>query len=238
MLRSAEAFGLDPSKAFVNYPSIDCQYFAPVERQSRRGEVRIITVARMHWKKGLGDALRALRLVREQRIRAHYFVVGEGEYREALEFEIRDLGLCDHVTLLGPLAREQVREALAEADLFLLPSVSEGLSNAALEAMSTGLPIVTTDAGGMAEAVRDGVDGFVVRRRSVEAMAARIIDLADSPSQRRHFGASASERVRSRVSIGRQISVFQEAYAALTGEGRLPQQETERGEAPDLCASI
>lgn len=224
MVRSALTFGLNPERAFVNNPSIDWRYFEPVERPPQRDRFTIVSVVRLHWKKGISDALRALARLHERGVRAHYVLVGDGEHEEAVRFDVWDLGLSDHVTLAGPQDRAAVRAALADADAFLLPSVSEGLSNAVLEAMATGLPVVTTDAGGMAEAVRDGVDGFVVRRRDSEGMARCLERLARSPDLRRQMGQAACERVREHFGIERQIRVFGEVYRSLAETGTLPRE--------------
>jgi colanic acid/amylovoran biosynthesis glycosyltransferase len=223
MVRSAQAYGLDPARAFVNYPSINWRYFEPPQQRPRRERFTILSVARLHWKKGLADALRALRLVHEGGVRAQYVVIGEGEYREAVQFDVWDQGLSDDVTLAGAQPREAVRAALAEADVFLLPSISEGLSNAALEAMAMEVPVVTTDAGGMAEAVRDGIDGFVTPRRDAEAMARRLTQLAGDAELRGRLGRSARRRVQERFGIETQIRVFEDVYRSIAEGGRLPE---------------
>lgn len=218
MVRSAMQFGLDPRRAFVNFPSIDWGFFTPPEGSAptrRHDRFTVVTVARLHWKKGISDGLRAMAMMHARGIPAHYVVVGEGEFREAIQFEIWDQGLSDHVTLAGALPRETVRTVLSEADAFLLPSISEGLSNAALEAMAMTLPVVTTNAGGMAEAVRDGKDGFVVERRDAHAMADRLTRLAASPELRSQLGASARERIRQQFGIETQIRKFHEVYQSL-----------------------
>ncbi|MGE3818361.1 MAG: glycosyltransferase family 4 protein, partial [Isosphaeraceae bacterium] len=120
-----------------------------------------------------------------------------------------------HVDLLGGLPRSSVLESLRACDLFLLPSVSEGLSNAVLEAMSCGLPVVSTSAGGMAEAVRDGVDGFVVPTRAPESLADRLGRLILDPALRREFAASGRARVLDAFSIDRQAGRFMACYEEL-----------------------
>jgi colanic acid/amylovoran biosynthesis glycosyltransferase len=225
MVRSAGKYGLDPARAFVNHPSIDWRYFHPEEPPAsrlRRDRFTVVTVARLHWKKGLQDALRAIARMHALGTPTHYVVVGEGDAREAIQFDIWDHGLADHVTLAGALPRDSVRSLLAEADAFLLPSISEGLSNAALEAMAMRLPVVTTDAGGMAEAVRDGRDGFVVARRDADAMADRLLRLARDPDLRRRLGETARERVRDRFAIETQVRIFSEVYQALAAGRSLP----------------
>ena len=225
MVRSAMQYGLDPHRAFVNHPSIDWRYFTPPDAVAPRrapDPFTVVTVARLHWKKGITDGLRAIARMHTRGVPAHYVIVGEGDLREAIQFEVWDLGLSEHVTLAGPLPREAVRTVLSEADAFLLPSISEGLSNAALEAMAMKLPLVTTNAGGMAEAVRDGTDGFVVERRDSQAMADRLLRLAASPELRQRLGCSARERVRQRFGIETQIQIFREVYESLAAGRELP----------------
>jgi len=92
--------------------------------------------------------------------------------------------------------------------VFLLSSLSEGISNAALEAMACGLPVVTTDCGGMREAVTDGIEGFVVPVRDPEAMAEALLRLWKDPELRRRMGEAARERVLREFRLDQQISAF------------------------------
>jgi glycosyltransferase involved in cell wall biosynthesis len=108
-----------------------------------------------------------------------------------------------------------VRAALETADVYLLPSVSEGVSNAALEAMAMSLPVVATAAGGMPEAITDGVDGMIVPPRDAAAFADRIAVLLDDPGRRVALGAAARKRVEAAFSLERQTGRFLAEYAAL-----------------------
>ena len=110
-------------------------------------------MGRLHWKKGFDDGLRTAARLRARGIDVDYRIAGEGSEREKLEFLVHELGLGGSVTLLGVQTQEQVRDQLGRADALLLPSLSEGISNAVLEAMAAGLPVVTTDCGGMTEVV-------------------------------------------------------------------------------------
>jgi glycosyltransferase involved in cell wall biosynthesis len=86
--------------------------------------------------------------------------------------------------------------------------LSEGLSNAALEAMACGLPVVTTDCGGMPEAITDGVEGFVVPLRDPHAMAKALSALASDVELRRRMGKAGRDRVLKQFTLGRQIEEF------------------------------
>lgn len=217
MLRTCASYGLDPARAFVNHPAVDPRRFtraAPYAARST-GPFRLISTGRLHWAKGLEFALLAVRRLVDRGIDVHYEIIGAGPERERLGFAIHDLGLAGRVALSGRRTADQVRAALEAADLFVLSSVSEGVSNAALEAMAMELPVVTTSAGGMPEAVRDGIDGRVVPSRSPDALAGAIADLLSDPAQRLALGRSARHRVETELSIDRQIGIFVAEYEAL-----------------------
>jgi colanic acid/amylovoran biosynthesis glycosyltransferase len=209
-------FGLDPEKAFVNHPSIDSSFFQPPALPRRQdGPLTIVSVGRLHWKKGYEYALQAIRSLVDRGVSAHYQIVGEGAAEDAIRFALWELRLEDRVELLGAQPKERVRELLTSADVFLLPSLSEGLSNAALEAMATELPVVTTTAGGMAEAVRDGIEGYVVPTRSPDLMAERLARLAADPTLRAEMGRRGRDRIEESFTIERQTARFLECYREL-----------------------
>jgi glycosyltransferase involved in cell wall biosynthesis len=133
---------------------------------------------------------------------------------------VDDLGLDDSVKLLGQLDPEHVRDRLHAADAFLLSSLSEGISNAALEAMACGLPIVTTDCGGMREAIDDGVEGFVVPVREPRAMAEALARLALDPDLRRRMGRAARRRVEREFDLEHQIDRWAELCRRTVSEWR------------------
>ncbi len=104
-------------------------------------------------------------------------------------YTIHDLGLEGCVRLVGQLSADAVRQRLQNADAFLLSSVSEGLSNAALEAMACGLPVVATDCGGMREAITNGVEGLIIPVRDAPALAVALERLWRDPVLRLRVGA-------------------------------------------------
>ena len=137
--------------------------------------------------KGYEFALQALAQVRRAGVEIEYTIIGNSDDKELLIVlaTVRDLDLEPHVHIRGRLSRNEVVEALQAADVFLLASLSEGLSTATLEAMAVGLPVVVTDVGGMREAVTDGVEGRVVPPRDPAALAAALLELAADATARR-----------------------------------------------------
>ena len=117
--------------------------------------------------------------------------------------------------------RRDVERILPAADLGVLASHEEGFSNAVLEIMATGLPVVVTDVGGNAEAVPDGECGRVVPPRAPAALAAAIVELAGDLRRRRTMGAAARRRVADRFSVEVCVDRYLRLYASLrAGEVR------------------
>jgi glycosyltransferase involved in cell wall biosynthesis len=129
--------------------------FAP-----REGTLNILSIGRPHWKKGYVDALRAVRLLKDDGVLFSYSIVGAHEDEE-LVFLIDQLGLQNEVQLLKKTSQENVYKMIKATDLFLLPSLEEGLPNVLIEAMLLGTPVVATHCGGVAELVDDST-GFLV----------------------------------------------------------------------------
>ena len=205
----ASRYGLDPGKARVIHPAVDPDFFYPGERAKLANEsFNIITTGALIWRKGYEYALLAIRLLLDQGIPAHFHIIGDGQDYSRLLYTIGDLNLEGKVHLHGRLAPLEVRHRLQEADAFLLSSLSEGISNAVLEAMACGLPVVTSECGGMREAVRDGVEGLVVPVRDPEAMAAALARLAADPELARRLGQSGRQRILQDFTLKRQVEKF------------------------------
>jgi glycosyltransferase involved in cell wall biosynthesis len=132
--------------------------------------------------------------------------------RARLLHAVADLGLDGRVRFLGPALRDGVRDLLQRSHVLVHPSVTEGLPNVVLEAMACGLPVVVTDAGGTREAVRDGVDGFVVPPREPLALAFALERLWDDERLRRRLGRAGRARVEAEFSLSRQGAELEELY--------------------------
>lgn len=156
----------------------------------------VLAVGRLSKEKGHIDLLDAIALLRAARggaaIRA--VLVGDGPERAVLEQRSRNLGLADCVLFAGH--QDSVRTYYGLADVFVLPSYSEGSPNALLEAMAAGLPIVSTDAGGAAELVSDGNTALVVERHAPQALSRAIGALLDDRDLADRLGTAARSAAR------------------------------------------
>ncbi len=210
-------YGIPAQKIFVNYPSIDTTKFTAQNRPLPSNQpVQIVSVGRINWVKGYPDALVAMRTLLDQGYDLQYTIIGPNDAKEQMAFMIQALSLQDHVFLPGAMDSNQIVDTLSKADIFLLPSISEGLSNAALEAMSMELPVVSTLAGGMNEVIKDGENGLLVGLFSPEQISQRIAFLIENPTEARKLGQNARKTVLDKFQIQHQIRVFSEVYQQLT----------------------
>lgn len=200
-------------------PAVDCDFFSPHERKNSEKignserPLRLLSVGRLNWTKGYEFALEAVKRLRDQGVAFECRIVGSGDYLEAVTFCRHQLDLEDCVQLLGALTQEEVREQMQWADIFLHAAVSEGFCNAVIEAQAMELPVVCTDADGLPENVQDGVTGFVVPRRSPQALAEKVLCLAGDPALRQRMGEAGRQRVFNCFRIEDQISAFETFYA-------------------------
>lgn len=204
----AERLGLDPEKARVIRPAVDPADFAPGSGDRTDGTFEVVGTGSLIWRKAYEHALIAVARAADRGVDIRLRLLGDGPDRQHLRYAAQDLGLETRVELVGSCTPTEVREALQRADAFLHMSSSEGISNAVLEAMATGLPVVTTDVGGMGEAVRDGVEGFLVGVRDVEAAATALTSLAGDADLRRRMGAAGRERVERSFRLHDQVQAF------------------------------
>lgn len=193
-------------------PDAGCRNGAGAPEQSRA--VLVTTVGNIRRVKGHDVLLRAAALVRARFPDTSFRVAGavlEPSYFEELQDLVRELNLSSHFQFLGGVT--DLEEQFGAADIFVLPSRSEGFSNAIIEAMAASLPVVATDVGGNAEAVQDGVNGFIVPAEDPEALAGAMMQLlADSPLARRmgfEGRRLADERFTTAAMMRKRTSVYE-----------------------------
>lgn len=166
-------------------------------RQAREDDhFRVAFVGRLVSQKNVSCLLQAFENVHASVPGARLCIVGDGPERAELEAQAATLGIADCVEFAGEQA--DVSEWLAAADVFVNCSVREGLSNAIMEAMFSGLPVVASNVGGNSELVEHGESGLLFPSGDFETLAAVLVELAGDPEQRARLGESG--RVRSRRS--------------------------------------
>lgn len=206
----AADLGLDRARARVVHPGVDLEVHAPVAAQRPDGgPLRVLAVGTLIWVKDHETTLLAVRRALDLGVDLTLDIVGDGSARTAVRYAIDDLDLGDRVRLWGRRPADEVARRLRESHVLVHTSASEGVSNAVLEAMATGLAVVTTDAGGMREAVRPDVDGLVVPVHDPTAAADALGALAHDPALRARLGASARRRVAEGFGLERHLDGFE-----------------------------
>jgi glycosyltransferase involved in cell wall biosynthesis len=218
--------GVDPGRIRVVYRGADLREFAFVDRSGRPPDqpVTVLMVGRMVEKKGHRHAFASLApLVREGHD-LRLVIVGEGETYKALRRLRGQLGLKPHIEFLGATNHAGVREQMAKADLLLQSSITpesgdtEGIPNVIVEAQATGLPVVATQHGGIAEAVRDGETGILVPERDDSAMTAALLALAKDRERRLSMGRAARRFVESQFDFDTQVAEHLSIYRRVVSE--------------------
>lgn len=210
LYQTALALGL-PSTVPVRkiMPAIDGTKFVRSRNARISDEIKILTIARLQWKKGLEVAMDAMAILKSRGIRFRYSIVGEGREHDRLMFARHQLGLEDMVDFLGRKPHDEIARLMGEYDIYLQPSVQEGFCNSVLEAQASGLLCIVTNAEGLTENVLHGETGWVVPKWKPDALADRIVEVMQlEPRQIDNVRRVASNRVTSDFNLAKQNALF------------------------------
>jgi glycosyltransferase involved in cell wall biosynthesis len=174
---------------------IDLDRLAPRPSRPAGTPFRVVTVGRLAPEKGLMVLLEALLRLQESGIDVALSVVGSGRHEAAIADFVARNGLGERVSLVGEVPADQVPGLLREADAFCLPSFAEGVPMAIVEAMAIGIPVVSTQVGGIPEVVIAGTTGICVPAGRSDLLAEGIAALATDPERGLAFSTAARRRV-------------------------------------------
>ena len=216
--------GIRPDKLLTIYSGIDIlnyhvslspeqQYELRFSLNLRKEDVIIITVARLSLEKGHRYLLDSAPLVRQSIPNVHFLLVGEGDLEAELMQQIKAQGLEKYVHLLG--ARQDIPELLGISQLFVLPSLSEGLPNVLLEAMSANVPVVATDLGSCREVITNGQNGLLVPMGNGTMLAQAAITLLQNSVLANALQQASRKRVIEDFSIDKSVTAYISLYEQL-----------------------
>src|SRR6266576_3802995 len=180
--------------------------------EKRNGFPVILSVARLIEKKGLGDLICACHILRQRGRAFRVEIIGKGPLRQTLEARATELGIRDHVRFLGPRPQEFVRQAYERAALFALPCVvaaggdRDGIPTVLLEAMASGVPVVSTTVSGIPELVESDCDGLLVPPGSPAKLADALDQILLDPHLGEKLARAGRIKVRERFSIDRNAA--------------------------------
>ncbi|MCC6866398.1 MAG: N-acetyl-alpha-D-glucosaminyl L-malate synthase BshA [Ignavibacteria bacterium] len=179
------------------------------EKFSKNGEKILVHTSNFRGLKRVDDAIRIFRIIRDK-IPAKLLLIGDGPDRSKCEYLAKDLGVADDVKFYGE--QESITEILSVADLFLMPSQSESFGLSALEAMACGVPVVSSNAGGLPELNLHGETGYIAEIGDVNKMADYALKLLDDPNIYKIFSENALERATSLFSAEKIIPRYEKYY--------------------------
>lgn len=198
---------------------IDIDRFSRCDR-SRRGEFKakfglgtgpvVGIIARLSDVKGHRYLIEALPKIVTVVPETSLLIVGEGSLQKSLEERVRFFGVSDSIVFIPAVT--DVCEALAVMDVFVMPSLQEGLGLALMEAMAAGIAAVGSDVGGIKTLIRHGHNGLLIKPRDPSGISAAVIRLLCNPDERESLGRQAQEDVRVRFPREKMIDQTQEVY--------------------------
>lgn len=213
--QEASQYGNIQSKVSVIHspvPSLFFDGFTPYRRCSN-SHIKLVSVGRFHWKKGFRYAFDALSLLIEKGFQITYTIIGSKQLPEDLLFQMDQLHLQEHINLVEAMEQSKLIKTLQTFDLFLLPSVEEGIANVVLEAMAIGLPVISTDCGGMSEVVKHKETGWLVPLRNPKAIADAVIEVSNaSEVELERITKNAHDFVKTHFDAEDSIRLFLELY--------------------------
>ncbi|MEO6815146.1 MAG: glycosyltransferase family 4 protein, partial [Edaphobacter sp.] len=191
---------IDPDRVQTIYNGLDLADWDITSLSTpSRDRTLITSIGNIRYIKGHDVFIKAAAVIAPQFPHVDFSIAGgvlEPAYFEELQSLVRDLNLSDRFRFVGSITNLQ--QHLSAADIFVLPSRSEGFSNAIVEAMAASLPVIATDVGGNAEAVQDGVTGIVVPAENPQALSAAMARLLAAPVQAKAMGVAGKQRVAER----------------------------------------
>ncbi len=215
--------GLAASRIEVIHNGIDPEQFTPADESARRAartalgigpeQPVALQVARFHPVKDHATAIRAWAQVTKAVPDAVILLAGDGELRQEAEALGRELGVSETVRFLG--VRDDVATLMAAADVFVLSSLSEGISVTLLEAMASGIAVAATRVGGNGEVVAEGETGLLSPRSDPESLAANLASLLSDPARARQMGRAGRQRLLDRFTQRQMHQAYADLYRTM-----------------------
>ncbi|GGK51759.1 MULTISPECIES: glycosyltransferase family 4 protein [Flavobacteriaceae] len=197
-------------------PAIDIEFFKNEDKNIKPNQhkLQILTVGRLHWKKGIVATLEALAKLKDENIDFTYSIVGMGEDYERIAYAIVDLKLTNHVKLFGKKSRNELIQIYKKSDIYIQYSISEGFCNSVIEAQAMGPLCIVSNAEGLTENIENNKTGWLVNSLEAPTLALKIIEVLNLNEQEKEMiRSNARERVLNYFSLEKQKEAFKSFYS-------------------------
>jgi len=211
-------YSFDPEKVFTVHNGIDIDNFLKrtmISSRKKLAQKVVGTIGRLFPQKNYRLFLDVAKIVldRFEDESIKFLIIGEGPLRNELVMYSKDLGIGDFLIFTGE--REDIPQLLKNMDIFVMTSIYEGLPNAIIEAMASGLPVITTDVGGNGELVIDGETGFLCQTNDKVLIASRVIDLINDEMKARRMGEHGKKRILNEFGVEKMVKDTEQIYLKL-----------------------
>jgi glycosyltransferase involved in cell wall biosynthesis len=196
---------------------VDTAVFAPSGGRPAPSPVRLVCAGRLAAVKGQHVLLAAMASLVTHRPAVVLHLAGDGPDREALERDVHARGLDGRVVFEGLLNQDRLQALYRESDAMVLASFAEGVPVVLMEAMAMGIPCVATWVAGVPELIADGVDGLLVPAGDADALAEAVGRLVDDAGLRRRLGRAATDKVRERYDLDRNVARLADVFTRRLG---------------------
>ena len=212
-------FGVNPGDISVVHNGIDIERFQIKAKKEPgvNGGLVVGIIGRLSDVKGHSYLIRAMQEVLIEIPSARLLIVGDGRMKEELVRLVESLGMTGSVSFMPSL--KDTREALSIMDVFVLPSLKEGLGLSLMEAMAAGLAVIGSDVGGIKNLIRHGQNGVLVAAQDVRQLRGAISELLNDRNKREYLGNNAREFIRNNFSVENMIGITEEVYKVCLGAG-------------------
>jgi len=216
-----EHLGISGQRSWVVHNAISVDWFRISENETVRKEIfrrlhipegtaMIVSAGRLSPEKGHRFLVEAVGMLWGIINNTHFVFCGDGPCQKELERQSKELGISKICHFVG--FRHDLKEIFQAMDLFVLPSLTEGLPNVVLEAFACAKPVVATNVGGVPEIVEDGINGILVQKESPDLLAEAIKQCLIDPGKRRSMGEAGYQKVRKEFTFESQTQKLEAIY--------------------------
>ena len=212
-----DKYTIDPNKIIVNYCGIFTDQY---DRKKTDYPVQfiLVSVTGLRPVKGVKYLIEACKILIEEKIPYQCQIIGGGPDQQRIKELIDKYNLSKYVHLLGKIHPDHIKDYLLKSSVFILPSLSEGIPIAIMEAMAMELPVIATNITGLPEIIDDGVNGYLVPPQDPKALADKIMDLYKNPEKRTVFGKAARRKIEAKFNLKKNVARFEELLSQVHQE--------------------